>query len=178
MDDAIGIYRRDPQRRQPSTTAATLSSWRNLAASKLLKEGSHLRRLQQHEHGIPVAGWQLSSKKAAIYDGCNASAGTSCTRPVRTPQRRQPSTTAATTGDSRVDAHDDSSKKAAIYDGCNSPCVLHRLRRCSRPLLRAVPGFAGERVYSLVIVPRPPLRHFPSGTAVIMVSEGSPGFWG
>src|SRR5690625_1201361 len=95
------------------------------------------------------------------------------------PQRRQPSTTAATVLNALLlRTLIPSSKKAAIYDGCNSPCILHRLRRCSRPLLRAVPGFTGERVYSLVIVPRPPLRHFPSGTAVIMVSEGSPGFWG
>src|SRR5690625_5291073 len=66
---------------------------------QLLKEGSHLRRLQ------PVGGWcwrhstGASSKKAAIYDGCN-----DC--------------------DGRVLTHAaSSSKKAAIYDGCNSPTL-------------------------------------------------------
>src|SRR5690625_3351157 len=119
-----------------------------------------------------------SSKKAAIYDGCNTNVERSAAVPVKSSKKA-----AIYDGCNvkTINVHlkpEASSKKAAIYDGCNSPCILHRLRRCSRPLLRAVPGFTGERVYSLVIVPRPPLRHFPSGTAVIMVSEGSPGFWG
>src|SRR5690625_1985865 len=59
-----------PQRRQPSTTAATLPS------------GLTRRPLQ-------------SSKKAAIYDGCNACAEF-VAKALQHPQRRQPSTTAAT----------------------------------------------------------------------------------
>src|SRR5690625_464926 len=110
-----------PQRRQPSTTAATGSQPPERLITALLKEGSHLRRLQLvHDCGPDHVGgsskkaaiydgcnrvMQLrdrqvtpSSKKAAIYDGCNAGAAAAATTP----------TTA-------------SSKKAAIYDGCNLP---------------------------------------------------------
>src|SRR5690625_4641303 len=85
----------------------------------------------------------LSSKKAAIYDGCNrrrlARSGMQSrilregnhlrrlqpqavgevSHPIADPQRRQPSTTAATCGRATHDRLVRSSKKAAIYDGCN-----------------------------------------------------------
>src|SRR5690625_1522620 len=118
-----------PQRRQPSTTAATVG---------------------------PVAVEQCgdSSKKAAIYDGCNllplpargwarspqrrqpsTTAATHATTASGAgggaPQRRQPSTTAATgfraPGDEPLAV---SSKKAAIYDGCN---LQGRLGRPQEP---------------------------------------------
>src|SRR5690625_5854608 len=83
-----------PQRRQPSTTAATLGQALDQARHSLLKEGSHLRRLQL----TALVAFVLiseSSKKAAIYDGCNTRSATEQLRDAL------------------------SSKKAAIYDGCN-----------------------------------------------------------
>src|SRR5690625_4236123 len=60
-----------PQRRQPSTTAATRQQARHARGRcALLKEGSHLRRLQP----LATPAWMR----------------------MMTPQRRQPSTTAAT----------------------------------------------------------------------------------
>ena len=85
----------------------------------ILKEGSHLRRLQ-----LAVIVWLVltawSSKKAAIYDGCNLIAW-----PAGLPVaflkegshlRRLQQASAGEVGVNRG-----SSKKAAIYDGCNSP---------------------------------------------------------
>src|SRR5690625_913430 len=63
-----------PQRRQPSTTAATAHAPPLLWAQFFLKEGSHLRRLQlaqPFDRSHPA----VSSKKAAIYDGGNLPGG-------------------------------------------------------------------------------------------------------
>src|SRR5690625_1071951 len=60
-----------PQRRQPSTTAATPVIQRRWEHYQILKEGSHLRRLQPWAHSPATRNPPASSKKAAIYDGCN-----------------------------------------------------------------------------------------------------------
>src|SRR5690625_1276620 len=159
-----------PQRRQPSTTAATTPHRRCCPRTQnrwVLKEGSHLRRLQLIGSYKPEANPQGPSKPAAIYDGCNLAGRIIEHRPeflkegshlrrlqlghvlslsflILFPQRRQPSTTAATwcrssrTSCYRVVLKEGShlrrlqpapaecatvggysSKKAAIYDGCN-----------------------------------------------------------
>ena len=48
-----------PQRRQPSTTAATLGQALDQARHSLLKEGSHLRRLQHSERDGATTGRPL-----------------------------------------------------------------------------------------------------------------------
>src|SRR5690625_1276618 len=86
-----------------------------------LKEGSHLRRLQPLHTVVAAPELKIdgSSKKAAIYDGCNLSAVTNPKQTRKGPQSRQPSTTAATLLAALLNTARSSSKKAAIYDGCN-----------------------------------------------------------
>src|SRR5690625_2484773 len=115
----ISVFRvQDPQRRQPSTTAATccavVAVWRCCGSSKkaAIYDGCNCYR---------IAGRKIcrdSSKKAAIYDGCN-NKNSQFSAEQLNPQRRQPSTTAATGKPTPRTATSASSKKAAIYDGCN-----------------------------------------------------------
>src|SRR5690625_702628 len=101
-----------------------------LSCGAVITEGRTLRRLQ---HGTLLAEAGVnpkSSKKAAIYDGCNRHEASTNTRlPLILKEGSHLRRLQLACRDQRV-PRAGSSKKAAIYDGCNVLCS-----RCSVAML-------------------------------------------